>query len=70
MTKRFQVQELEDIVKPYDLIDTLDSLLDNGKLSSYYYDYELREVELVIPESVVIEELFNIDSLNIKGDVH
>jgi len=70
MTKRFLIQELEEIVKPYDLLDSLDSLLQNGKLSSYYYDYECGEVELEIPDSVVIEELFDSGNLNSKGEIH
>lgn len=70
MTKRFQIQELEELIKPHDLIDTLDSLMKNGKLDSYYYDFEGGEVELEIPDNVVIEEMFNQDTLPTKGTIH
>lgn len=62
MTTKFEIKELEKIVEPEDLVDCLDSLLDNDKISSYYYDFENGTVTLEIPNNVVIEELFNNDT--------
>lgn len=59
MKVKFPIPELEKIVHPDNLIDTLDSLLDNRKLSSYYYNWEDGVVLLEIPDSVVIDELFS-----------
>lgn len=70
MTKRFQIPELEEIIKPHDLIDCLDSLLANNKLVSYYYDFENNEVELEISDSAIIENLFDNETLNPKGETN
>lgn len=59
MTKVFQIKELQELVAPDDLIDVLESLLKNGFLSSYYYDYVLGEVELDIPKNVEINEIMD-----------
>lgn len=70
MLKKFPIQELEELLKPYDLVDCLDSLLSNGKLVSYYYDYDNGEVELEISDSAVIEEMFNANKLNPNGGIN
>lgn len=57
MTKIFQIRELQELVAPDDLVDVLESLLKNGMLDSYYYDYVLDEVELEIPKNVEINEI-------------
>lgn len=59
MTKIFQIKELEELVAPYDLVDVLESLLKNGMLESYYYDYICGEIELDIPKNVEISEIMS-----------
>ena len=57
MKKVFTASKLAAIVAPTDLIDVLDSLLDNGLLEEYYYDFELDEVQVNIPKDVEIKEV-------------
>lgn len=57
MTKRFTIKELEDVVKPYDLIDVLDSLMENQYIDSYYYDFENGQIEMDIPKGTEVMEI-------------
>lgn len=59
MTKFFTVSELKAVVKPYDPIDVLDSLLDMELIKSYYWNYENGVVEIDIPKDVEIKEIMD-----------
>lgn len=57
MTKIFDIKDLELIVEPHDLIDVLDSLVDNGYLDSYYFNWEIGEVEMEVSSSAQVENI-------------
>ena len=57
MTKYFTASKLEEIVKPYDLNDILESLMDNGMIESYEFDYLNDEISITIPLGVEIKDI-------------
>lgn len=57
MTKTFLIQELEDTVKPNELIGVLEVLVDNGYLWSYDLDFTNGTVTLDIPRSVEVQNI-------------
>lgn len=74
MTKVFDIKDLELIVEPNDLIEVLDSLVANGYLSSYYYNWEVGEVELEVTKSAEVQEVMEgfseFKNKKPKGDAH
>jgi hypothetical protein len=58
MTVVFLIKELEDVVAPHNLIDVLDSLVDNDYVESYGLDWETGEVVIDVPAHVEISEIF------------
>lgn len=55
---KFDISELEKVVHPDNLIDVMDSLLQEGKLLNYFWDWQNGVVEMEISKSAIIEELF------------
>lgn len=59
MTKIFPADELKEIVKPYSIIEVLDSMLQSKLLTYWSWDYEVGEIELEIPANVEVQELMD-----------
>lgn len=57
MTKTFLIQELEDVVKPNELIGVLEVLVDNGYIWAYDMDFTNGTVSLDIPRSAEVREV-------------
>ncbi len=62
MTKTFNIELLEATIEPYDLVDILDSLYDNGMVTSYDIDYRNGTVTVSVPLDVEISDLFSDES--------
>lgn len=57
MIQKFSIKALEDTVEPYDLIDVLDSLMENEYIEGYYFNWETDQVEIDVPRHVEIAEI-------------
>lgn len=57
MTKTFIISDLEDVVKPNDLIGVLEVLIDNGYLWAYDMNFTEGTVTLDIPKSVEVQNI-------------
>ena len=57
MIKIFGITELQSIVEPHALPEVLQSLKDNGLLSSYRMNFEKGTVRIEIPKNVEVAEL-------------
>ncbi len=57
MTKTFMISELEDVVKPNELIGVLEVLVDNGFIWAYDMDFTQGTVTLDIPRAVEVQNI-------------
>lgn len=57
MIKQFSISELEEIVKPHELIDVLDVLVENGFLWGYDMSFMSGTISLDLPKETEVRNI-------------